>query len=113
MMENLTDKNIRNELIARYLEAETDVREEMLLVEYFAEHAPEADEAAVARLLLAERPEALLTVSGRSGRRARPGGSFGAAPPRPQRSRSSSCCALRRRRPRPSRRWRSPRASAP
>ena len=65
-MENLTDKNIRNELIARYLEAETDVREEMLLVEYFAEHAPEADEAAVARLLLAERPEALLTVGERA-----------------------------------------------
>lgn len=65
-MENLTDKNIRNELIARYLEAETDVREEMLLVEYFAEHAPEADEAAVARLLLAERPEALLAAGERA-----------------------------------------------
>lgn len=65
-MENLTDKNIRGELIARYLEAETDAREEMLLAEYFAEHAPEADEAAVARLLLAERPEALLTVGERA-----------------------------------------------
>ncbi|MBR4568703.1 MAG: hypothetical protein IKO24_03040 [Bacteroidales bacterium] len=61
-MENLTDKNIRGELIARYLEAETDAREEMLLAEYFAEHAPEADEAAVARLVLAERPEALLAA---------------------------------------------------
>ena len=65
-MENLTDKNIRNELIARYLEAETDAREEMLLAEYFAEHAPEADEAAVARLLLAERPEALLAAGERA-----------------------------------------------
>ena len=65
-MENLTDKNIRGELIARYLEAETDVREEMLLAEYFAEHAPEADEAAVARLLLAERPEALLAAGERA-----------------------------------------------
>ena len=44
MMENLTDKNIRGELIARYLEAETDAREEMLLAEYFAEHAPVAGE---------------------------------------------------------------------
>lgn len=68
-MENLTDKNKRSELIARYLDAETDAREEMLLAEYFAEHAPEADEAAVARLVLAERPEALLA----SGERA-PGG---------------------------------------
>ena len=66
MMENLTDKNIRGELIARYLEAETDAREEMLLAEYFAEHAPEADEAAVARLLLAERPEALLAAGERA-----------------------------------------------
>ena len=65
-MENLTDKNIRSELIARYLEAETDVREEMLLAEYFAEHAPEADEAAVARLVLAERPEALLAADERA-----------------------------------------------
>lgn len=61
-MEMLTDKNIRGELIARYLEAETDAREEMLLAEYFAEHAPEADEAAVARLVLAERPDALLAA---------------------------------------------------
>lgn len=65
-MENLTDKDIRSELIARYLEAETDAREEMLLAEYFAEHAPEADEAAVARLLLAERPEALLASGERA-----------------------------------------------
>ena len=65
-MENLTDKNIRGELIARYLEAETDAREEMLLAESFAEHAPEADEAAVARLLLAERPEALLAAGERA-----------------------------------------------
>ena len=65
-MENLTDKNIRGELIARYLEAETDAREEMLLAEYFAEHAPEADETAVARLLLAERPEALLAAGERA-----------------------------------------------
>ena len=65
-MENLTDKNIRGELIARDLEAETDAREEMLLAEYFAEHAPEADEAAVARLLLAERPEALLAAGERA-----------------------------------------------
>ena len=65
-MENLTDKRLRGELIARYLDAETEVREEMLLAEYFAEHAPEADEAAVARLVLAEHPEALLAAGGRA-----------------------------------------------
>lgn len=65
-MENLMDKKIRSELIARYLDAETDAREEMLLAEYFAEHAPEADEAAVARLVLAERPEALLAAGERA-----------------------------------------------
>ena len=65
-MENLMDKNIRSELIARYLDAETDAPEEMLLAEYFAEHAPEADEAAVARLVLAERPEALLVAGERA-----------------------------------------------
>ena len=65
-MENLTDKRFRGELIARFLDAETDVREEMLLAEYFAEHAPEADEAAAARLVLAEHPEALLAAGGRA-----------------------------------------------
>ena len=59
-MDTLTDKNFRKELIARYLDAETDAAEEMLLAEYFAEHRPEAYEEAVARLILAERPEALL-----------------------------------------------------
>lgn len=66
MMENLTDKNIRGELIARYLEAETDAREEMLLAEYFAEHAPVAGEEVVARLVLAEHPEALLAAGERA-----------------------------------------------
>ena len=85
-MESLTDKNIRRALIERYLDAETDVREEALLAEYFAGHAPDEDEAAVAKMLLAERPEALLaagerefgrlaaegSVRGRGGAAARP-----------------------------------------
>lgn len=64
-MENLTDKAIRSALVARYLDAETDIREEMLLAEYFAGHEPEADEAAVARLVLAEHPESLLQAGER------------------------------------------------
>ena len=63
-MDALTDKNFRKELIARYLDAETDAAEEKLLAEYFAGHRPEADEEAVARLILAERPEALLAAAG-------------------------------------------------
>lgn len=65
MMEQLTDKNIRSALVARYLDAETDAAEEILLAEYFAGHAPDADEAAVARLVLAEHPEALLQAAER------------------------------------------------
>ena len=61
-MESLTDKRVRGALVARYLEAETDAREEMLLAEYFAGHEPDADEAGVARLVLAEHPEALLAA---------------------------------------------------
>ena len=64
-MENLTDKSIRSALVARYLDAETEAREETLLAEYFAAHAPEDDEVAAARLVLAEHPEALLTVGER------------------------------------------------
>ena len=62
-MENLTDKSIRSALVARYFDAETDAREEMLLAEYFAAHAPEDDEEAAARLVLAEHPEVLLAAS--------------------------------------------------
>jgi hypothetical protein len=59
-MESLTDKNIRKALIERYLTADTDVREEKMLAEHFAGHAPDEDEAAVAKMLLAEHPEVLL-----------------------------------------------------
>ncbi|MBO4916671.1 MAG: hypothetical protein J5374_02175 [Bacteroidales bacterium] len=61
-MESLTDRNIRSALIERYLDAETDVREEALLADYYAGHAPDEDEAAVAKMLLAEHPEALLAA---------------------------------------------------
>ena len=64
-MYDLTDKDFRSGLVARYLDAETDAREEMLLTEYFAEHGPDGDEVAVARLVLTEHPEALLAAGGR------------------------------------------------
>ena len=64
-MYDLTDKDFRSGLVARYLDAETDAREEMLLAKYFAEHGPDGDEVAVARLVLAEHPEALLAAGER------------------------------------------------
>ena len=77
-MDALTDKNYRKELIARYLDTETDAAEEMRLAEYFATHQPDADEAAVAKMVLAERPEALLSAGEREfGREA---AACGAAP---------------------------------
>ena len=69
-MGSLTDKNIRRALIERYLDAETDVREEALLAEYFAGHQPDEDEASMARMLLAEHPEALLAAGERDFARA-------------------------------------------
>ena len=69
-MGSLTDKNIRRALIERYLDAETDVREEALLAEYFAGHKPDEDEASMARMLLAEHPEALLAAGERDFARA-------------------------------------------
>ncbi len=69
-MGSLTDKNIRRALIERYLDAETDVREEALLAEYFAGHQPDEDEASMAKMLLAEHPEALLAARERDFARA-------------------------------------------
>jgi hypothetical protein len=51
-------KNIRKSLIEKYLNAETDVREEQMLAEWFAANGAEQDEEAVARLILSEYPEA-------------------------------------------------------
>lgn len=58
MIEN---KEYRSKLIAKYLEAETTVEEEIALAEYYAlENQIDADEAAVARLILADHPEAAI-----------------------------------------------------
>lgn len=58
MIEN---KEYRRKLIAKYLEAETTVEEEIALAEYYAlEDLIDADEAAVARLILADHPEAAI-----------------------------------------------------
>lgn len=69
-MDALTDNSKRKQLIERYLDAETNTAEEMLLAEYFATHRAEADEEAAARLVLAEHPEALLLAGEREFERA-------------------------------------------
>ena len=74
----MTDKNYRKELIAKYMDAETDAAEEIRLAEYFATHQPDADEAAVAKMVLAERPEALIAAGEREFDRE--AGACGAAP---------------------------------
>jgi len=54
----IKNKKNRQKLIARYLEADTTVQEEIMLAEYYRTHKAEADEADVARLILMDYPVA-------------------------------------------------------
>lgn len=54
----IKDKKHRQKLIARYLEADTTVQEEMMLAEYYRTHKPDADESDIARLILLDYPKA-------------------------------------------------------
>lgn len=54
----IKDRKYRQKLIARYLEADTTVQEEMMLAEYYRTHKAEADEADIARLILMDYPKA-------------------------------------------------------
>lgn len=54
----IKDKKHRQKLIARYLEADTTVQEEIMLAEYYRTHKAQADEADVARLILMDYPVA-------------------------------------------------------
>ena len=54
----IKDRKYRQKLIARYLEADTTVQEEILLAEYYRTHKAEADEADVATLILMDYPVA-------------------------------------------------------
>lgn len=53
----IKDKKHRQKLIARYLEADTTVQEEIMLAEYYQTHKAEADEADIARLILMDYPK--------------------------------------------------------
>lgn len=52
------NREYRKSLIEKYLNAETDVAQEQMLAEWFYAHGAEADEEAVARLVIAEYQEA-------------------------------------------------------
>ncbi|MBO4561925.1 MAG: hypothetical protein J5705_08155 [Bacteroidaceae bacterium] len=54
----IKDKKQRQKLIARYLEADTTVQEEIMLAEYYRTHKADADEADIARLILLDYPKA-------------------------------------------------------
>ena len=54
----IKDKKQRQKLIARYLEADTTVQEEIMLAEYYRTHKADADEADIARLILMDYPKA-------------------------------------------------------
>lgn len=59
-MMNIEDKDIRRALIEKYLEAETTVSEEIALAQWFAAHAADPDEAAVAELISLNHPSAVI-----------------------------------------------------
>ena len=51
---DLNNKEIRKEILGRYLDAETTIAEERALVEYFMQHNPDDEERAVAAMIVAE-----------------------------------------------------------
>ena len=57
-MTNVMDKEVRLQLIAKYLEAETTVAEEAMLHAYYTEHKAEEDEQAIARMICMEHADA-------------------------------------------------------
>ena len=57
-MINIKDKEIRLQLIAKYLEAETTVVEEAMLHAYYMENKAEEDEQAIARMICMEHADA-------------------------------------------------------
>ena len=57
-MINIKDKEIRLQLIAKYLEAETTIAEEAMLHAYYMENKAEEDEQAIARMICMEHADA-------------------------------------------------------
>lgn len=59
------NKETRHSMIAKYLEAETTVHEELVLARWYALHEPLREEEPVAKMLLAEYPEVLYDAMAR------------------------------------------------
>ena len=57
-MINIKDKEIRLQLIAKYLETETTVAEEAMLHAYYMENKADEDEQAIARMICMEHADA-------------------------------------------------------
>ena len=57
-MINIKDKEIRLQLIAKYLEAETTIAEEAMLHTYYMENKADEDEQAIARMICMEHADA-------------------------------------------------------
>ena len=64
-MINIKDKEVRLQLITKYLEAETTVAEEAMLHTYYMENKAEEDEQTIARMICMEHADAdLLSAEG-------------------------------------------------
>ena len=64
-MINIKDKEIRLQLIAKYLEAETTIAEEAMLHTYYMENKADEDEQAIAQMICMEHADAdLLSAEG-------------------------------------------------
>ncbi|MBR5149567.1 MAG: hypothetical protein IKV15_10310 [Bacteroidaceae bacterium] len=64
-MINIKDKEVRLQLITKYLEAETTVAEEAMLHTYYMENKAEEDEQTIAQMICMEHADAnLLSVEG-------------------------------------------------
>ena len=57
-MINIKDKEIRLQLIAKYLDAETTIAEEAMLHAYYMENKADEDEQAIARMICMEHADA-------------------------------------------------------
>lgn len=59
-MKDINDKNVRRDLVVRYLEASTSLEEEQLLADYYSHNEAAEDEKAIACMIALERSNAHL-----------------------------------------------------
>lgn len=59
-MKDINDKNVRRDLVVRYLETSTSLEEEQLLADYYSHNEADEDEKAIAYMIALERSNAHL-----------------------------------------------------